>query len=150
MGNRYVVSRSNITPTPGNDILQLLSASGRRLRIVQIAIGGLGASSAAQQLQVGRATGGTTPGGPITPDKFEHTDQPAAATVANTTWAAQPTLGTNQVVLGWNALGGSIVWNAPANGNKLEARNTEFLSIRANSAGVTYQPMSISVVFEED
>jgi hypothetical protein len=150
MGNRYVVTRHNITPTAAQDIFQLLSVSSRRLRVIQIAIGGLGSSSAAQQVHVGRATGGTTPGGPITPDKFEHNDQPAAASTVNTTWSAQPTLGTNYVVLGWNALGGSIIWNAPANGNKLEARNAEFLSVRCPSAGFTPQAMSISVIFEED
>jgi hypothetical protein len=150
MGNRYMVARANVTPTAAQDVMQILSLASRRTRVIQIAIGGLGSSSAAQQLQVGRSTGGTTPGGPITPDKFEHSEQPTAVTVINTTWAAQPTLGTNFIPLGWNALGGSIIWNAPANGNKLEVRNAEFLSIRANSAGVTYQAMSISVIFEED
>lgn len=150
MGVRYIVSRANITPTAGQDILQLLSASARRFRIIQVVIGGLGTTSAAQQVQLGRATGGTTAGGPITPDKFETTEQVAAVTVCNTTWSVQPTLGTNFVPIGWNALGGSIIWNAPPGGDRFSCRNAEFLSIRANSAGVTFQPMSIGVLFEED
>lgn len=150
MGNRYIVSRSNITPVATNDVMQVLSLAGRRTRILQVLVGGLGTSSAAQQVQLGRATGGTTPGGPIVPDKFEHTEQPTAITVINTTWAAQPTLGTNQTIIGWNALGGSIIWNAPAGGNKFEVRNAEFLSLRANATGVTYQAASFAVIFEED
>jgi hypothetical protein len=150
MGNRYIVARQNITPTAANDVFQILSLASRRTRIIQVAVGGLGSSSAAQQLLLGRATGGTTPGGPITPDKYEHNDQPAAVTVVNTTWSAQPTLGTNFVVIGWNALGGSIIWNAPAGSGKFEARNAEFLSLRALASGVTYQACSVSVIFEED
>jgi hypothetical protein len=150
MGNRYVVARQNITPTAANDVFQFLSLASRRMRMIQVSIGGLGSSSAAQQFLLGRATGGTTPGGPIVPDKFEHNDQPAAVTVVNTTWSAQPTMGTNYVVLGWNALGGSIIWNAPAGGNKFEARNAEFLSLRALTSGVTYQACSVSAIFEED
>ena len=150
MGNRYVVQRTNITPTAGNDVVTIVTAASRRARVVQVTVGGLGSTSAAQQLILARSTGGTTGGGAITPDKFEHTDQPAASSTVNTTWAAQPTLGTNGVTLGWNALGGAIVWNAPAGGNRIEARNAENISLRANSTGVTYQALSASVIFEED
>lgn len=149
MGNRYTVKRENITPTAGQDLLTIVSPSGRRARLVQVAIGGLGTTSAAQQVLIGRSTGGTTGGGAITPDKAEHTDQPAAASTVNTTWSAQPTIGTNTIPLGWNALGGGIVWNAP-NGALFEARNAENISVRALASGVTYQPMSIAAVYEED
>lgn len=145
---RYIVSQNNITPTAGNDIVTLISAANRRLRVVQVSIAGRGTSSAAQQIQIGRATTGTTPGGAITPGKGDSTDQPAAAFTTATTWAAQPTLDTNNVQVGWNALGGANHWNPPK-GVLLEARNAENISIRA-SAGVTFQPMSIDVVVEED
>lgn len=152
MGNRYVVARANITPVAGQDILQLLSASARRFRIVEVSIAGLGASSAAQALYLGRATGGTTPGGPIVLSKYEHTEQPAPVTVANTTWSVQPTLDTNFVVIGWNALGPGF-WRAPQAPQGIrnfEARNAEFLSLRCPSAGVVPQAMSLSVIIDED
>jgi hypothetical protein len=63
MGNRYIVARQAITPTASNDVFQFLSLASRRTRILQVAIGGLGSSSAAQQLIFGRSTGGTTAGG---------------------------------------------------------------------------------------
>lgn len=149
MGNRYVVKRENITPTAGQDILTIITPSSRRARVVQVTIGGLGSTSAAQQALIGRSTAGTTGGGAITPDKFDHSEQPAAASVVDTTWSVQPTIGTNTTALGWNALGGAIVWNAPK-GTGYEARNAENISLRALASGVTYQACSVSVVFEED
>lgn len=146
---RYIVSQTNVTPTAGNDIITLVSAASRRLRVVQVSVSGRGTSSASQQIQVGRSTGGTTPGGAITPGKADHVDQPAAAFTAPTTWAAQPTLDTNGAAqIGWNALGGANHWTPPK-GTLFEARNGEELSIRA-SAGVTFQALSVSVVVEED
>ena len=66
----------------------------------------------------------------------------------NTTWSAQPTLDTHRAPLGWNAIGGALVWNPPG-GKALEARNAENISITAES-GVTYQAMSVAAVYEED
>ena len=149
MGNRIVVKRENITPTAGNDILTYVSAANRRARLVEVIVAGLGSTSTAQQVQVGRSTGGTTGGGAITPDKFDHTEQPAAVGTVNTTWSVQPTIGTNTHTLGYNSLGGAIVWKAPG-GRAYEARNGENISVRALASGVTYQAMSITVVIEED
>jgi hypothetical protein len=149
MGNRYIVSRDNVTATGGNDLLTLISASGRRIRVVEIGVTGQGSSSASQRLIASRSgSGGTTPGGAITPSKFEHSDQPAAAFTTATTWAVQPTPETNGKVIGWNALGGASNWPGP-NGGCLEARNGETISLRAPS-GPTYQAASLSVVVEED
>lgn len=149
MGNRYVIKRENFTPTAGQDALTVISASGRRVRVVQATISGLGSTSAAQALGLGRSTSGTTPGGAITPDKFDHTDQPAMTSTTATTWAVQPTMATNYTELGWNAIGGAIVWNAPK-GSGYEARNGENISMRALSSGVTYQACSVTLVVEED
>jgi hypothetical protein len=148
MGNRYIIKQQNVTPTAGNDILTIISASSRRLRICEIAVAGRGTTSASQQIEAGRSTSGTTSGGTQTPGKLDHTDQPAAAGTYATTWSVQPTLDTHSEVIGWNALGGANRWIPPA-GKALEARNGEQLSIRASS-GVTWQAMSISVVVEED
>lgn len=145
---RYVVSRDNVTPTGGQDVLTLISPANRRLRVAEISVVGRGSTSAAQQLIASRSTAGTTPGGAITPSKADYTDQPAATFTTATTWAAQPTPETNGEIIGWNALGGPNRW-IPPKGTMLEARNGECVSIRAPS-GPTYQAMSISVVVEED
>jgi len=145
---RYAVSRDNVTPVGGQDVLTIITSASRRARIVEISVAGRGSSSAAQQLQVGRSTAGTTPGGAIVPSKFDNTDQPAANFTTATTWAAQPTLETNYEVVGWNALGGANRW-IPPRGVALEARNAETISVRAPS-GPTYQAMSLSAVIEED
>ena len=147
MGNRYIAD-IDLTPTAGSDVMTIIPPSGRRSRLVQVVIGGNGATSAAQRLLVVRSSGGTTGGGAITPNKFDHSAQPAAAGVVDTTWSAQPTVESNGITLGWNALGGAIVYNVPK--GSLEAlSNTEYLSIRAPS-GPTFQACSVSVVFEED
>src|SRR5262245_6956732 len=146
MGNRYIVSRENITPTATNDALTCISGANRRIRVVQVSVRGAGTSSAQQGFQIGRSTGGTTPGGAITPSKADHTDQPAANFTTATTWSVQPTLETNFEVMGWNALGGANRW-VPPKGTMFEARNGENISIRAPT-GPTYQAVSFSVVIE--
>jgi hypothetical protein len=148
MGNRYLVSRYNITPVAGQDVLTCISGSGRRIRLVSVTLGGVGSSRATQELQVGRSTGGTTPGGAITPDKADHTDEPAANFTTSTTWSAQPTLMTNPHIMTWNALGGQSGFTPP--GKVLEARNGENISFRYPSSGVSAQNMSISALVEED
>lgn len=148
MGNRYIVKQTNVTPTAGNDIMTIVSPANRRVRLCEVSVAGRGSSSAAQQIDVGRSTGGTTGGGALTPNKYDHTDQPAAASVVNTTWSVQPTIDTHTEVLGYNALGGANRW-IPPKGVAVEARNGENISIRATS-GVTFQGLSISAVFEED
>src|SRR5262245_48094767 len=110
MGNRYIIKQNNVTPTAGNDIMTIVSATGRRTRLLEVSVAGRGSSSAAQQIEVGRSTGGTTGGGALTPNKFDHTDQPNAASVVNTTWAAQPTIDTHTEIIGFNALGGANRW----------------------------------------
>jgi hypothetical protein len=148
MGNKYLVSRDNVTPTGGNDLITIVTASNRRARILEVAVNGRGSTSAPLEVIVGTSSGGTTGGGGITPDKFEHVDQPAAASTVNTTWSVQPTIATNVVKLGFNALGGANRW-IPPGGKGIEARNGANISIRATN-GPTWQAMSVSIVYEED
>jgi hypothetical protein len=145
---RYLVMRENFTPSAGNDALTLISGSSRRIRLVGLSVRGAGTSSAQQGFQVARSSGGSTPGGAITPSKADHTDQPAANFTTATTWSTQPTLETNGVVIGWNANGGFTPW-VPPRGQILEARNGEMISIRAPS-GPTYQACSFTAIVEED
>src|SRR5215467_14340369 len=151
MGNRYSVSQENVTPTAGNDVLTIISASGRRIRLWEVQASGRGTSSAAQSLEVSRSTAGTTPGGAVTPNKFDHTDEPAMTSTTATTWSVQPTQDTNRTVLGFNALGGANRAGSASSTRPygIEARNGENISIRA-ATGITWQPISLSVVVEED
>lgn len=148
MGNRYSVKRA-LTPTAAADIWTVISAANRRGRLIEVSVTGQGTSSAAQTIEIARSTGGTTGGGAATPDKADHTDQPAAVFTYNTTWSVQPTIGTHPKVMGWNALGGYANW-IPPGGRMWEIRNGEQLSIRASGSGVTFQPCIISMLFEED
>ena len=148
MGNRYIADVNAVTPTSGNDVMVLIPASGRRARLVQVIVAGQGTTSAAQKLAIVRTSGGTTPGGSITPDKGDHLQQPSAASAVHTTWSAQPTAVSSGVTLGWNALGGAIVYNVPK-GMFEAVSNTDYISLRAPS-GPTYQACDVTMVFEED
>jgi hypothetical protein len=150
MGNRILVNRDNVTPTGGNDLFTYVSASARRARLRQFTAVGAGTTSAAQRFTVARAdTAGITPGGAITPTKFDHSEQAAAVGVIDTTWGTQPVINANNgEQVGFNALGGSNRW-VPPGGAGLEVRNAENLSFRANS-GPTWQAVSASAVIEED
>lgn len=151
MGNLYAIMQKNVTPTAGDDILTVVPASNRRVRWRYVNVSGNGSSSAAQSVQVGRSTSGTTGGGSVTPDKYTDSEQPSASASVYTTWSSQPTLGTNTQVLGFNALGGNQSWT-PIQPGGFEARaaNSENLSIRALSSGVTYQAMNVFAIYEED
>lgn len=151
MGQRYIVSRLNVTGTAGNDLITAISAANRRIRLVSVSVTGRGSSSAPQVTQISRGATGTTPGGAITPDKAEHVDQPAAAFTTATTWATQPALMTNPETIGHNALGGINRWVTPPGRPQgaFESRNGDVISIRCG-AGSTPQAMDVSAVFEED
>lgn len=149
MGNRYWVKRENYTPTAAQDALTVISAAGRRLRILQVLAGGVGVSSAPQGIAMSRSAAGTTPGGAITPSKAEHTDQPASTFTTATTWAVQPTPETNGMDVSFNALGGMGPWTAGPRVVPLEARNGECVSFRP-VGGITTQLQQLSVLVEED
>lgn len=151
MGNRYIVSRDNVTPSGGSDLITIVAPSNRRVRIIEVSVAGRGTSSAAQQVQVSSSTAGTTPSSPITPTPFGQSEQPTAAASVYTAWAVQPTLtnsGAGSEIIGFNALGGANRW-IPPGGAALEVRNGACISVRATS-GPTWQNASVSVVYEED
>jgi len=152
MGNRYVWTKQNFTPVAATCVVQFTPLTTRRGRVWQVIIGGLGTTSAAQQIAIGRpAAIGITPATNVAPDQFEHGQQPAASGNYWTTFGTQPTAIVNPVLLGWNALGGSIIWNAPAGGNKLEVVGiAAAIAVMGLAAGVTYQACSLSVIVEED
>lgn len=140
----YSVSRSNVALATANDTMTFLSPANRRIRIVEVSIGGMGTASAANEVSVARSTGGTTGGGPLTSEPLEP-DSAAAASVVNTTWSAQPTLGNVLLRLPVNANGGIYRWVARP-GEEIVARATGQFSIRS---AVGTSNISIHVIYEE-
>ncbi len=123
MGNRYVTKSRNVTPTAGSSVTIItVQANSRRVRVVEIAVAGNGTTSAYQQIEVGRGSSGTSVAGSgvVTPNKFDHTDVPAAA-CSYLTLASSSAVDTNTEVIGWNALGGANRW-IPPKGSGLECR----------------------------
>ena len=144
---KYYVTITGVALTTTNDILTLIAASNRRARVFEIGIQGLGTASAANTVRVARSTAGTTPGGSQTPAKLT-SDELAAATLAHTTWATQPTIAAADVLLriGINANGGAYRWVAMP-GKEIELRNLEQLSFRGELGTST---VTMSVGIEED
>jgi hypothetical protein len=148
MGIRYVVKRLNVTPAAGQDLITIVSPANRRVELVEVSVNGRGTSSAAQVLEVGTSTGGTTGGGAITPTRLDP-DSPAASSTVNTTWSTQPTMDANPLSIGFNALGGAYRWVKPAGGVGPSARNGANISLRCPTGAPTPQPVDVHIVFEE-
>jgi len=153
-GNRYLWSPTTkiFTPVSATAIVQFTPLSGRRGRVWQVIVTGAGTTSAAQQLVLGRpAAIGITPATNVAPDKWDHDQEPAAAFNYYTTFGTQPTAPANSIVLGFNALGGTAIWNAPAQTGKLETvGGTDAIVLIGAASGITYQACSVSIIFEED
>jgi hypothetical protein len=146
----YTVQVSNTALSTTNDLLTLLPAANHPIQIVEISIAGMGTASAANELGVYRSTGGTTGGGAVTPTPvgkyLSASNTPASATVCDTTWAAQPTLGGKVLALGVNANGGIYRWVARP-GEEIVCANTDQISLRS---AVGTSSVSVHVVFTED
>jgi hypothetical protein len=114
------------------DVLTLVAAASRRLNIREIVVGGVGATTSAIAMAVYRSTGGTTPGGALTPTKIPHTELPAAPAFTNfTTYAVAPTLsGDPLIILPFRDQGGNFIWRPSDYEQEIEARNSEQLSFR--------------------
>ena len=151
MGNRYIVQLELAAPTKNEAVLEIIPAASRRARVCEVTVGGRGTSSAYQRASVVRATTAGTGSSTTTPVKFDHVEQPAAASTVNTAWSGQPTEEAHGEEMTWNALGGSNRWLAPK-GSALEATGTgdSIVIFIPNDSGLTTQAMSLSVVFEED
>ena len=141
----YWVSARTITPNTANDLLTLVSAANRRVKLKAISIFSHGTTASANQVVVSRSTGGTTGGGALVPQAV-HADNPAASTVANTTWGAQPTLATGSALT--LDVGGNSGLNRlqSITGTEIEARNGENISIRPLNVGVNF---TVNCLIEE-
>jgi len=140
----YTVSRKNVTPTVGNDLMTIVAPATSVIRIKRIRASGEAAASTVMRTIIQRSTGGATGGGALTPEKA-NTSDPAASSTVNTTWGTQPTLsGSPLYNEGWNAFGGGF--DLTLDGREIYLVNSEQLSIRADAGtGV----MDVEVEFEE-
>ena len=144
----YMIRRSALAITAGNDVMTLITASNRKMRLWEVSASGLGTTSAANEFFFGPSTAGTTGGGALTPTPVDP-DSVAAGMTVNTTWSAQPTLGAHGLAFGVNANGGTYRWVARS-GEEIVARNGHAsapqLSYRVVSGSST---ITTHVVIEE-
>lgn len=138
-------------PGTTNDILTLTGAPGRKARLVELSVCGLGTSSLANELGVKRPGGlGVTPTNqasiPLDPDCGS-----CSATVA-TGWTTQPSLGSVAMLrLGCNSNGAIYRWVATPGmeivlrGDSLTSHSQLSMRFTTGGAGT----MGVHIVFEE-
>lgn len=101
----FTVTRARTSLSTTADLLTLVASSTKPLRVYIADIKGMDQASAANEVLMSRSSGGTTPGGAITPVKV-NSNSPSASFSAYTSWAAQPTPGDTLWRFGVNANGG--------------------------------------------
>lgn len=113
----FFVNRTSTALSTSNDLLTVIASATKPLRIHMAKLSGMGTTSAANEVLMQRSTGGTTPGGAITPEK-QNTGSAAASFTTATTWAAQPTLSAGPLHrFAVNANGGIDPWVALPGGD---------------------------------
>ena len=144
MPRLYTASVTGVTPNTSNDLMTILPASGKPIRIKRIRASGEATTSTVMRTVVNKSSSGTTGGGALTLDKASSSD-PAASTTVNTTWSVQPTLaGQNHYQEGWNAFGGGF--DLTLDGREIYLLTGDQLSIR-NTVGTG--TMNLEVEIEE-
>ncbi len=140
----YTVTRKNVTPTVGNDLLTIIAPANKAIRIKRIRASGEATASTAMRTLIQRSTGGSG-SVPLTPEKMSTTDSAAGSTIVQAWITTQPTPSGNALYSeGWNAFGGGF--DLTLDGREIYLVNAEQLSIRAD-AGVGL--MDLDVEFEE-
>lgn len=88
----YLVNRAKTALSTSNDLLTIVASATKPLRIIMAKLGGADAAPAFNEVLMQRSSGGTTPGGAITPEKL-NTGSGAASFSVYTTWSGgQPSL----------------------------------------------------------
>ena len=144
----FTASISNTAQSTTNDTMTIIGGASRRFRVLEISVSGMAgtsASAAACELSLFLSTTGTTPGGSITPKKWD-TNTAAFTGLVHTTWSVQPTVsGLPYARLGFNAYGGIYRWVCPPN-KEIAFAGTEQASLRGV---VGTSNISTHVVIEE-
>ena len=86
----FAVTKTGAALSTTADLVTIVAAAGKPLRVLYAELSGLGSSSAPNEVQIARSTGGTTPGGAITAEPLAGSG--VASFAAYTSWSAQPTL----------------------------------------------------------
>lgn len=141
----YWVSARNITPNVANDLITIISAAGRRVKLKAVSVFSHGTTASANQVVVSRSTAGTVPVGALAP-QATNADFPAASTTTATGWTAQPAL-TAGSALTLDVGGNSGMNRLPAQAlTEIECRNGECISIRPLNTGVNF---TVNCLIEE-
>lgn len=88
----YSFNRPSTALSTSQDLATFIAAAGKPIQLMLLDIKGSGLVSANNEIVLYRSSGGTTPGGAITPRPLS-SDGGAAGFAIYTTWAVQPTLG---------------------------------------------------------
>jgi hypothetical protein len=147
----YSITRAGVALSTSADLMDFQPSAGGQGRILELIIGGEGAASAVNRVQLtrGNATTTTTPTGyaSITATKFNTRSPAAAGSYGSSVTATLAS--TNLLVLAFNAFGGFIRWVA-APGEEIyyfgDGTNMEWIGMRSLSGTST---VSSTGVFEE-
>lgn len=147
MGRVYHIARPSFSLTAGNDVMTIIPHATRPFRLLDIYLGGLGTTSAANEISIARiSAAGTTGGGALTPRPSDSSSVAFGGTV-NTTWSAQPTLSSSVKNFSINANGGQMRYSFINEGAPIDVdAATDGLSIRCVSGSST---ITCSVTVEE-
>ena len=140
----YAIDRGAVTLASGADVWAMISASSRKLRLIEASFIGQGATSAAAayaEVQLGACTAPT--GGSPTSLTANKLDQDSVA--AGSTYAFGHTTPSASFLaklrLGWNAYGGGYRWTARRdaeithrNGGSISAQQTAGTSVCSTHA----------------
>ena len=107
----YTVNRASVALNTSQDTLTIVAAAAKPLRVMVVDIKGMGTASASNQILLARSSGGSTPGGAVTP-RGTTSDTPSAGFAVYTSWSVQPTLGNELWRFGVNANGGQDKFTA--------------------------------------
>lgn len=140
----YGVTRTSSSLSVSADSITIVASATKPLKVYVVSCGGMGTSSAANEIVVARSTGGATGGGTITPSKYDPGSVAASFSVF-TTWVTQPTLGEILERLTVNANGGKDKFIALP-GGEINVAATGQLSLRS---AVGTSSVTFSLIIEE-
>lgn len=126
----YRFSRAKTAFAASTDFVTIVAAAGKPLDIMFAELVSAEGSIGFTQILLSRSSGGTTPGGAITP-KGE-AGAGAAGFAVYTTWSAQPTIGDEQFRFGIQHLGGKHAYQAKP-GDIITVPASGMLSLRLAS-----------------
>jgi hypothetical protein len=133
MAGKYSLPFNNTSSIDTNDIRTVITNStiggaGSIVGLYELWVAGEASSTTPIRLVVNRSTAGTTPGGAPTVSKLSPS-APANTFTAASTWAAQPTLGSDILTPGFNGFGNVIRWVAPPNSQVIQMTVTAGTSV---------------------